>query len=276
MLLYRDVISGDEILSDAFKIVEIDDIAYEVNCEMVVIKEGDVDIGGNPSAEGGEDEPLEDGAVTVNNVVHTFRLQSTGFDKKGYMTYIKGYMKAVKAYLAANNPDRIPTFEKNITPFVKKILENFKDYEFYVGEGMNPDGMVVLLNYREDGTTPYMVLFKDGLKAEKLLRTETAKGPEIRAVGEEEIPTPSDRTEPEIPPSRDAHSYMNTWRLAWSKWWRYEARPMDGSHQLSPPPRPRWWAVVRNSWLFETVAEISPIQDPDRLTHAPRSRSEAD
>ncbi|KAJ3153014.1 hypothetical protein HK101_001771 [Irineochytrium annulatum] len=33
---------------------------------------------------------------------------------------------------------------------------------------MNPDGMVALLNYREDGTTPYFTFFKDGLKAEKL------------------------------------------------------------------------------------------------------------
>ena len=42
---------------------------------MITIKEGDVDIGANPSAEGGEDEALEDGAQTVNNVVYSFRLQ---------------------------------------------------------------------------------------------------------------------------------------------------------------------------------------------------------
>lgn len=45
MLLYRDAISGDEMFSDAFPIKEIDDIAYEVNCKMVNVKEGvDVDI----------------------------------------------------------------------------------------------------------------------------------------------------------------------------------------------------------------------------------------
>ena len=55
-----------------------------------------------------------------------------------------------------------------ITPFVKKILENFKDYEFLVGESMNPDAMVALLNYREDGITPYLTYFKDGLNEEKL------------------------------------------------------------------------------------------------------------
>lgn len=47
-----------------------------------------VQIGANPSAEEG-DEALEDGAVQTNNVVHSFRLQSTTFDKKNYLTYLK-------------------------------------------------------------------------------------------------------------------------------------------------------------------------------------------
>jgi hypothetical protein len=36
MLLYRDIVSGDEIISDAFKIEEIDDFVYEVNCRLVM------------------------------------------------------------------------------------------------------------------------------------------------------------------------------------------------------------------------------------------------
>jgi hypothetical protein len=111
---------------------------------MVVVKEGEVDIGANASAEE-ETEALEDGAVTVNDVVHSFRLQSTAFDKKAYMTYIKGYMKSVKKYLEEHNPDRVPIFEDKVKDFVKKILGNFSDYEFYTGESMNPDGAVALL-----------------------------------------------------------------------------------------------------------------------------------
>ncbi len=30
------------------------------------------------------------------------------------------------------------------------------------------EAMIVLLNYREDGVTPYLTFFKDGLKVEKL------------------------------------------------------------------------------------------------------------
>jgi len=57
-------------------------------------------------------------------------------------------MKAVKAELQKTNPDRVATFEKEATNFAKKIVANFKDFEFYTGESMNPDGMVALLNYR--------------------------------------------------------------------------------------------------------------------------------
>ena len=59
MILYRDVISGDEMVTDAFEIKEIDDIAYECDCKIITIKDGgDIDIGANASAEGGKFFPL--------------------------------------------------------------------------------------------------------------------------------------------------------------------------------------------------------------------------
>lgn len=79
-------------------------------------------------------------------------------------------MKSVKAELEKSKPERVEAFEKGAQAFAKKIVANFKDYEFvshslarmspsaehvhqYTGESMNPDGMVALLNYREDGVT---------------------------------------------------------------------------------------------------------------------------
>ncbi|KAH7343524.1 Mss4-like protein [Rhizoctonia solani] len=164
MLLYSDKISDDEIFSDAFPFKEVDGIVYEINCAMVQIGATNVDTGANPSAEEAE-EALEDGTQQTNNVVHTFRLQQTTFDKKSYLTYLKGYMKAVKEQLPE---ERKADFEKGASAFAKKIIANFKDFEFYTGASMNPDGMVALLNYREDGITPYFTVWKDGLKEVKL------------------------------------------------------------------------------------------------------------
>ena len=53
-------------------------------------------------------------------------------------------MKAVKAKLQEKNTDEatIKAFETGAQKFVKdKLLPNFKDFEFYTGESMNPDGM---------------------------------------------------------------------------------------------------------------------------------------
>lgn len=54
-----------------------------------------------------------------------------------------GYMKAVKAKLTEKNasPETITAFEKGAQAYAKKIVGNFKDYDFYTGESMNPDGM---------------------------------------------------------------------------------------------------------------------------------------
>ncbi len=49
----------------------------------------DVDIGANASAEEAA-EDLADDAIQINDVVYSFRLSPTEFDKKSYMTYIKG------------------------------------------------------------------------------------------------------------------------------------------------------------------------------------------
>ena len=50
---------------------------------------------------------------------------------------------------------------------IKHILAHFKNYQFSIGENMNPDGMVPLLEYRQDDVTPYMIFFKDGLEMGK-------------------------------------------------------------------------------------------------------------
>ncbi|PWN37225.1 putative translationally-controlled tumor protein [Meira miltonrushii] len=167
MKLYTDKISGDEMFSDGYDFKEIDDVVYEVDAANIVVQEGDVDIGANPSAEE-QQEALENGGQQVINIVHSFRLQSTTFDKKSYLTYLKGYMKAIKTQLQSTDPARVEIFEKKAQEFAKKVLGNFKDYDFYTGESGNPDGMVALLNFREDGVTPFLIFWKDGLKDVKI------------------------------------------------------------------------------------------------------------
>ena len=44
-------------------------------------------------------------------------------------------------------------------------------HQFFTGDSMNPIGMLGMLDFREDGVTPFMIFFKDGLEIEKVVRT---------------------------------------------------------------------------------------------------------
>merc|ERR1711890_60519 len=118
------------LISDSYDLKTVDGVAYEADCAKITIGGETFDTGANASAEGGDDEGADDQKETKIDVVHSFRLQETSFDKK--------------------------------------IIANFGDYEFLIGESMDPDAMVVLLNYREDGVTPYVTLWKHGLKETKV------------------------------------------------------------------------------------------------------------
>ncbi|PQE13150.1 Translationally-controlled tumor protein [Rutstroemia sp. NJR-2017a BBW] len=170
MIIFKDIITEDEIISDSYDMKEIDGVVYEVDCAMITLGAVSVDTGANASAEGGDDEGADDQEQKVNNIVNSFRLTNTQFDKKSYLSHLKSYMKAVKEKLKEKNAteEEITTFEKGAQAYAKKIVGNFKDYDFYIGESMNPDGMVVLMNYREDGVTPYITVWKHGLTKMKV------------------------------------------------------------------------------------------------------------
>jgi len=169
MIIYKDLITGDEIISDSYDMKEVDGVVYEVDCAMITVGAVQVDTGANASAEEAE-EGADDAEQKVNNVVNSFRLNSTSFDKKSYLSHLKGYMKTVKEKLKEKGApeEEITAFEKGAQTYAKKIVGGFKDYDFYIGESMDPDGMVVLMNYREDGVTPFITVWKHGLTEMKV------------------------------------------------------------------------------------------------------------
>ncbi|KAM9347391.1 translationally-controlled tumor protein homolog [Symphorus nematophorus] len=169
MIIYKCIICNDEMFSDIYKIKETaNGIFYEVEGKMVTRKVGidDALIGANASAEEAA-EGTDEASISGVDIVLNHNLQETPFQKKSYRSYIKEYLKAIKAHLETTNPERVNTFQKDAQAAMADVLEQFKDLQFFTGESMNPEGMVGLLNYREDGVTPYMLFFKDGLDIEK-------------------------------------------------------------------------------------------------------------
>ncbi|XP_030785365.1 translationally-controlled tumor protein homolog [Rhinopithecus roxellana] len=115
------------MFSHIYKIWEIvDGLCLEVEGKMVSGAEGNIDdslIGGNASAEGTESKGTESTVITGMHTVMNHHLQETSFTK-------------------ARAAEQI-----------KHILANFKSYQFFMGENMNPDGMVAPQDYREVGIT---------------------------------------------------------------------------------------------------------------------------
>ncbi len=67
------------------------------------------------------------------------------------------------------DPVRHAIFKEKAQKAVKVVLDSFSDLQFFVGEGMDPDGMHVIMMFRDDQITPYMLFFKDGLIEEKVV-----------------------------------------------------------------------------------------------------------
>jgi hypothetical protein len=118
-----------------------------------------VDIGANPSAEGGgDDEGTDDQAVKVVDIVDTFRLQvicrpwsikyvlysmhlftvlsmhyllqeQPPYDKKQFVAYMKGYIKSISKTLEGEELD---CFMKNVQPATKYLLGMIKELQLYV------------------------------------------------------------------------------------------------------------------------------------------------
>jgi len=165
--VYQDKLSGDELLSDSFEYRELyEGVLWEVDGKWVVQGALDVDIGANPSAEGGgEDEGVEDAAAKVVDIVDTFRLQEQPpFDKKQFVTFIKRYIKNLTPKLEGEEVD---CFKKNIEGATKFLLGKIKDLQFFVGESMHDDGAVVCAYYKEGSIDPTFLYFAHGLKEVK-------------------------------------------------------------------------------------------------------------
>ena len=66
--------------------------------------------------------------------------------------------------------EKLSEAKAKITEAVKKILPKVDDFQFFIGESSNPDGIVALLEYKKDGDDekPFMYFFKHGLEEEKV------------------------------------------------------------------------------------------------------------
>ena len=65
----------------------------------------------------------------------------TALDKKTFTAMIKKYVKQVRMLLKDMKPEREEPFVNEMNEFIKKVLKNFNDYDYYHGT-VDYDAMV--------------------------------------------------------------------------------------------------------------------------------------
>merc|ERR1711977_6799 len=156
MIVYKCIVNESEFITDAQ--TESDDGGVEmlwggtvckVPAKYIEVGEEDIDIGGNDSAEGAdEDAGVDDNKQQVIDLVHNFRYQPMEYSKKEYMTYMKAFCK------------------KNVQEALKAITSEWNEYCCYVNEDYDCEGSTVLCRYDGDGK-PFFYYFMDGFTATK-------------------------------------------------------------------------------------------------------------
>ncbi|KAI9701254.1 MAG: hypothetical protein M1836_001924 [Candelina mexicana] len=193
MIIYKDIISGDEIISDIWALKEVHGGVYEIDCKKKEIKsEETFDTGANaPSTNTANKVVVDDEQIdTVHEKQHDTADQKTynytfdiadafylkrvtwDYDRAQYRAWLKRYLKSVREAMVEKAMDEatIKDFETSAQGCFKKVVNSINDEnsEFFTGSTGDIDAMIILINYREDGETPYAILWKHALLEEKV------------------------------------------------------------------------------------------------------------
>mmetsp|Transcript_14675 Transcript_14675/g.25079 ORF Transcript_14675/g.25079 Transcript_14675/m.25079 type:complete len:168 (-) Transcript_14675:681-1184(-) len=165
-MIYKDIFSGDDMISDSFSLRYIDDIILEAKGKMILIDAADqTHTDGRPSAvseSGGEDSKL------VIDIVHHFHLQELAdITPSKFVALIRGYVRRIVAYVRQTHPQNIDKVRAGAPGFIRKVLAKLHECQFFTGESKDHEAGLVILMYGDDGITPFLYYFLDGLKSEK-------------------------------------------------------------------------------------------------------------
>merc|ERR1711892_111948 len=157
MKIYKDVFSGDELFSDTYPMKLVDNCMYEVYGKHITRAADDIQLAGSNASAEEAAEGDESSSQSGVDLVLNHRLVETGFgSKKDYTIYLKDYMKKVIKHLEDNGR----TAE----------VDEFKELQFFTGESMDAEAMILIMDYREhEGEErPVVLAFKHGLDEEKV------------------------------------------------------------------------------------------------------------
>jgi len=163
MKVFTDIISGDEMFSDAYPHeLCYSDSMWEVKGKYVKKGNEFVAIAADDEADEGEGE-------TVIDIVDAFNLNEVQFTKKDAMTVVKGFLKKTVAHLKKEGKDdRIKPFQTGATEFVKMMIGKHDEFQFFTGSSFDTEAhMAFAFQKEQEDAGPTFYYFADMLSSQK-------------------------------------------------------------------------------------------------------------
>jgi hypothetical protein len=164
------------MFSDAYRLEDIEGVAYQFKGKWITKASEDFGVACNvdEAAPEGATADIEksESQARVINVLDAHGLVEQSFDKKSFLGYFKDYLATLKKQVIeprfGGDATEIKNWQDKFQKvFKEQVLDKFADFQFYSGQSMNPEGMILLMRYLEDGETPCFLAWKDGLREVK-------------------------------------------------------------------------------------------------------------
>ena len=177
MIVYKDIISNDEMITSAYK----QDLVYDkeglvipgmfqVESSMKTKGSESIDIGCGNSFGGGEEEIADNSVEKVNDIIDSFSYTEVPFgNKQEFKEYITSYMRSIRTKLKEKGTPQveIKEFMTQAPGMVKFLLGKFSDMQTFAGESLSAEGGMGFGFYKDGAHCPSFVYITKALVAEK-------------------------------------------------------------------------------------------------------------
>ena len=159
--IYKCILTDKVMFADSFKREQVfDGYITKIKSKYIYVNDSD-----DVVHEDDADETCE----RVLDIEKYYYLQKNQFKKKAFITYVQGYLGSlVKKLEEEGTPkDEIEKFKTGVGVFFKKVLTNFKEYDYYLNEDNDIKGACAFALWEGSDPAPTFYFVTRGFKEEK-------------------------------------------------------------------------------------------------------------
>jgi len=180
MIIYKDVVFGNELFTDALRLKPVDDASdcFTWVSQKTTEKQGDIQLAG---ANASQEEAAEDTEESVFSgfdfeIYNREITQIPEMSLKDFKLWFKQYAKkVVAAWKGKDKPEMAEKAQASAMEFFKKfgVKDKLKEVDFFSGPAQDDDelgmvyGNVIVVDWNDDGMSATCYCWRGGLEEEK-------------------------------------------------------------------------------------------------------------